>query len=492
MRSLRKLIYKSICIAVAAIAAFGANSYADENTVPGELKSISVNHYSSFIKKLKQSNLKKETKVKINSIKTTAQVYEYNLLLLSQLRESYKNHAQGNFQEALKAYDDLLASSQLPNYFKSFILRQKPLAESEKPPKSLRDYLTLVNSTTDPELLLTYNTEALIIDNANFTFRDKADTAAFSILKQSISNHKAGKYTEAAKGYDIISNNILLETRYINRAKELKSLLNNGTFKALGGMVIVLDAGHNYGGNAGAFGNGYSETELNMQVVQKLKVQLEAQGARVILTRNPGEKRYDDSSIELPRRAVLANNSQADLFISIHHDSSTNKYASGSSAFYSSYKNGINNSSAYVLVEQGSYLYNSSTSSVRTGYVQAGQELKFISQSTDGFIVNYNGKNVYISNLYSKIISPSPSFQSILSRNLAVKITPALSYAIGTKDRGVGDRNLFVTKNTKMASTLVEIGFISNYSEITRISTTSNQLKASNAITKAVIAIFGA
>jgi N-acetylmuramoyl-L-alanine amidase len=483
---------KTICITIAAISFFKVNSFADEIISSEKPKTVNVNQYINIIEKLDSKDLVKAPKIKLNPINTTPMGYESAVFVLGQLRTGYKNHVENNFAEALKVYDNLLASKRLPEYMKNFILRQKPLAEVKKVPMSPKDYFTLIDSTKDSYLLLTYSTEGLIIDSSNYKFKELADSAAFSILKQSLSNQKSGRYNEAFKGYNTIANNVLLETRHTNRAKELKVLADKGIFKPLGGMVIVLDAGHNYGGNVGAHGNGYGETELNMEIVQKLKVQLEAQGARIVLTRSPGEKRYDDSSVELPRRAAMANKSQADLFISIHHDSSTSSSASGSSAFYSSYKNGVNNSSAYVLVENGTYLYTSSNNSTRAGYVQPGQTLNYIGQAPDGFMVNYNGRNLFISNEHSMIFNTAPSFQSILSRDLATKTSAYLSTGIGTKNRGIGDRNLYVTKNTNMASILVEIGFISNYSEITKISKPSYQLKAANEITRAIIAIYGA
>ncbi|MBS2904974.1 N-acetylmuramoyl-L-alanine amidase, partial [Klebsiella pneumoniae] len=69
---------------------------------------------------------------------------------------------------------------------------------------------------------------------------------------------------------------------------------NSQTGPGSAGKVIYVDAGHDYGKDSGAVAtiNGvtYSETDLNMQVADKLKTSLENRGYTVIMTRNLGEK----------------------------------------------------------------------------------------------------------------------------------------------------------------------------------------------------------
>ena len=119
----------------------------------------------------------------------------------------------------------------------------------------------------------------------------------------------------------------------------------DGIFKDIANgekLTIVLDPGHNYGGDDGAYSqhNGiqYIERDLNMQVALKLREQLEVEGYNVILTRNPEDKTYETTKESLKKRVDYANSNDTDLFISIHHDSSTSSSASGFTAFYSSIK----------------------------------------------------------------------------------------------------------------------------------------------------------
>lgn len=82
-------------------------------------------------------------------------------------------------------------------------------------------------------------------------------------------------------------------------------------------LVVVLDPGH--GGawpHDGAHGGrGLHEKVIALQVAQKTKALLEAQGATVVLTREI------DEDVSLSDRVRLANEAGADLFLSIHCNS---------------------------------------------------------------------------------------------------------------------------------------------------------------------------
>ncbi|HOF87017.1 MAG TPA: N-acetylmuramoyl-L-alanine amidase, partial [Armatimonadota bacterium] len=80
-------------------------------------------------------------------------------------------------------------------------------------------------------------------------------------------------------------------------------------------MTIVLDAGHG-GHDTGAISpNGTREKDINLDVVLRAEKLLKAAGATVILTRR------DDTFIQLQQRPVPGNRNGADLFISVHCNS---------------------------------------------------------------------------------------------------------------------------------------------------------------------------
>ncbi|MGB4429209.1 MAG: N-acetylmuramoyl-L-alanine amidase, partial [Thermacetogeniaceae bacterium] len=110
--------------------------------------------------------------------------------------------------------------------------------------------------------------------------------------------------------------------------------------------TIVLDAGHG-GSDPGAVSSANTgslkESDLNLQQTLILGNILESNGFNVIYTRD-----NKTSNPTLSERATLANDINADLFISIHHDSSTSKSAHGISTHYSTYRPLLDNEGLYV------------------------------------------------------------------------------------------------------------------------------------------------
>ncbi len=97
-----------------------------------------------------------------------------------------------------------------------------------------------------------------------------------------------------------------------------------------GGLhAIVVDPGHG-GDEAGAHGTaGAIEKELTLDLARRLKAALEARlGVRVVLTRE------DDRRLGLDERAAIANNSKADLFLSLHANASVQPAAHGATVFH--------------------------------------------------------------------------------------------------------------------------------------------------------------
>ena len=91
--------------------------------------------------------------------------------------------------------------------------------------------------------------------------------------------------------------------------------------------LIVVDAGHG-AKDPGAVSGGSTEKELNLIISQKLSARLKQEGYEIITTRDT------DVFIELVDRAAAANNSDADLFISIHHNAAGSSAANGIETLY--------------------------------------------------------------------------------------------------------------------------------------------------------------
>ncbi|MBM5806189.1 MAG: N-acetylmuramoyl-L-alanine amidase [Cyanobacteria bacterium M_surface_10_m2_179] len=79
-----------------------------------------------------------------------------------------------------------------------------------------------------------------------------------------------------------------------------------------GRYKVVIDPGHG-GPDPGAVGiNGLRETDVVLDVSLQVAQLLQAKGVQVLLTRT------SEVDVDLPPRVALANNSRADLFLSIH------------------------------------------------------------------------------------------------------------------------------------------------------------------------------
>lgn len=169
---------------------------------------------------------------------------------------------------------------------------------------------------------------------------------------------------------------------------------------------VVLDPGHG-GYDVGSSNGNILEKNINLQISLKLRDKLEDMGYEVIMTRE------DDTHVSLDERVAIANDSDADIFVSIHQNSFEEDYVKGLETWYSSGR-------------QSEWLYRSAA---------VGDDSLRLAQ-----LLHYD------------MVS-------------------------GTKgnDRGVRNGELWVTSMTKMPSCLVEPGFISNNEECRKLTGTKYQ-----------------
>ncbi len=94
--------------------------------------------------------------------------------------------------------------------------------------------------------------------------------------------------------------------------------------------IIVLDPGHG-GDDPGAIGpRGLQEKQVTLEIAKRVKRVLEKEmpGVKVYMTRD------HDQTLNLSKRTEIANNLEADLFISIHANAAPNKHAMGIETYY--------------------------------------------------------------------------------------------------------------------------------------------------------------
>jgi len=90
--------------------------------------------------------------------------------------------------------------------------------------------------------------------------------------------------------------------------------------KVLRGKKIILDPGHG-GGDPGAVRFDTRESKLNIGVAKNIERYLSLFGASVTMTRNS-----DSETVSLNDRFDISENSNPDLFISLHHNDATDKF----------------------------------------------------------------------------------------------------------------------------------------------------------------------
>ena len=99
--------------------------------------------------------------------------------------------------------------------------------------------------------------------------------------------------------------------------------------------TIVIDAGHG-GDDAGVVGpGGAKEKDLTLAVARRVKAAIEGRlGIRVLMTRD------DDKAMPLDDRSALANNSKADLLLSLHASASLRRGTTGAAVFFAAFEKG--------------------------------------------------------------------------------------------------------------------------------------------------------
>ena len=183
--------------------------------------------------------------------------------------------------------------------------------------------------------------------------------------------------------------------------------------------IVYLDAGHG-GYDPGASYFGISEKSLTLAIQSRVKAKLEAEGYQVVTTRT------SDTYVDLTDRSHAANASESDIFVSIHIN------ASGSSA------------------AQG----------IETYYYQPYAEYPSRINAT------YHANPTRLS----------------MSDTLANAIQSSLINATGAQNQGVKRQTFAVLRETTAPAVLLELGFLSNPQEATRLNTSAYQETLANAI----------
>lgn len=159
---------------------------------------------------------------------------------------------------------------------------------------------------------------------------------------------------------------------------------------SLSEATIVIDPGHG-GSDPGAEGSNYYESEITLSTAKILAQQLEQSGANVILTRT------SDADVSLSNRAYMSNQAKADVFISIHYDSTPSpNQGSGTTTYYYSDKNkdlakSINNALAKGPLPNNGYRFGDHQVTRENTQPAVLLEMGYVNNSTDSSLITTKG-----------------------------------------------------------------------------------------------------
>ena len=223
---------------------------------------------------------------------------------------------------------------------------------------------------------------------------------------------------------------------------------NNNVF------TVVIDAGHG-GKDPGNRGNGYFEKHIALNIALGVGERLEKDKKfKIIYTRKT------DRFVDLFDRAKIANDANADLFISIHCDSHTsNAYGAGTFVL------GLhaNERNFQIAKKENSVIF------LEENYTQ----------KYDGFDPNNPESVISLVLMQEEYLD-----QSINAANF---IQESFVKNLKRKNRTVKQAGFIVLKYTYMPSVLVETGFLTNKSEGKYLNSKKGQKEMSNSIADAII-----
>lgn len=215
-------------------------------------------------------------------------------------------------------------------------------------------------------------------------------------------------------------------------------------------VTIAIDPGHG-GSETGATGpGGLQEKEITLQIARRLASALsKVLFCRTILTRE------SDTAVSLDERTALANHEKADLFLSVHANSSRAPGAHGSETYYLSLE------ASDKLSQEIAQRENQAATSPAEGLARPG-DLDFI------------------------LWDLAQSAHLKESSELAEATQQELNELSGTENRGIKQAPFRVLVGATMPAVLIETAFISNPEEEKKLSSAVFQQSVADAVARAV------
>ena len=216
-------------------------------------------------------------------------------------------------------------------------------------------------------------------------------------------------------------------------------------------FTVVIDPGHG-GVDPGALGRKSKEKDINMSVSKLLASMIDEKypEIKVIFTRTT------DVKIPLVQRADIANNANADLFISIHSNASKSTTANGCETFTLGAGSSVE-AKAAAMYENEVILSEENFEEIYKGFDPRSSESYIIFE----LIRNHDME---------------------LSADIAQFVQNGMVKESKLNNRGVSSAGFLVLHRTVMPSILVELGFITNSKDESLIASKEGQKKLAKGI----------
>ena len=214
-------------------------------------------------------------------------------------------------------------------------------------------------------------------------------------------------------------------------------------------QTILIDPGHggeDKGASSRNKGKKIFEKDIALDISKKLFKKLKANGYQVYLTRSI------DREVSLEKRAELAEKVKADLFISIHLNSSNKNTSNGFEIYY------LDN--------------------------HVDKAIKKVEELENK---NWTGEKMIINNILTDLViertgKSSKKLARLIHKSVMRKVKKRYKF----KDRGFKPGLFFVLALSKRPAALIEVGFISNKNELKKMSSKLFQGRFADAIVRGI------
>lgn len=219
--------------------------------------------------------------------------------------------------------------------------------------------------------------------------------------------------------------------------------------------TVVIDPGHG-GRDVGALGLRAKEKNINLKVALALGrlIKQNYPGINVVYTRST------DKFVELGRRAAIANKANADLFISIHTNSTASGRKGTKAQGTETYTLGMHRAADNLEVAKR----ENSVITLESDYKQRYED--FDPNSSESYIIFEFMQDQYMAS----------------SVKLAKLIQSQFAKTAKRINKGVHQAGFLVLREVSMPSVLVELGFINNRQEEKYLSTEWGQKQLAKSI----------